>query len=100
MDEIGGLEKALAFTKNKAGLPPEAKIVEYPAPKELAEQLSDWFSGERRPVASLRSLWPTGVRPGPLTREMKQVQGEFDAMARLNDPMGAYARLPFELQIK
>ena len=72
VDEIGGLEKALAYTKTKAGLPADAKIVEYPAPRELAEQLADWFSGERRPVAGISSLFsaggahrPAGARGAP-----------------------------------
>ena len=100
VDEIGGLERALAYTKTKAGLPTDAKVVEYPEPKDITEQLAEWFSGERRPVAGIRSLLPAGAHAGPLVREVKQVQSELDAMARLNDPTGTYARLPFGLEIK
>ena len=100
VDEIGGLEKALAFTKTKAGLPTNAKIVEYPAPKELAEELSEWLAGERRPVASIGALLPGGAHAGPLARGVKEIQAQIDALGKLNDPTGTYARLPFELQMK
>ncbi len=101
VDEIGGMEKALAFTKTKAGLPNNAKIVEYPAPKELAEEVSEWLSGERRPVASIGALLPGGgTHAGPLARGVKEVQEQIDALGKLNDPTGTYARLPFELQMK
>ena len=100
VDEIGGLQKALAYTKTKAGLPTDAKIVEYPAQRELTEELTDLFSGERRPVASIGSLLTGGARSGPLARGVREVQAQIDALGKLNDPTGTYARLPFELQIR
>ena len=56
VDEIGGFDKALAFAKTQAHLPAGAKIVEYPAPRELAETLAELFEGEKRPVASAHLL--------------------------------------------
>ncbi len=100
VNEIGGLEQALAYTKTKAGLPPDAKIVEYPAPKEFAEQVAELFSGERRPVAAIKALVPTGTHAGPLAKGLGQMQDQLSALGRLNDPTGTYARLPFEMQIK
>ena len=103
VDKIGGLDAALAYTKSKAGLPVNAKVVEYPAPKELAEQLAQMFSGEKRPMADsqlTRTLHlETGGTHGALTKPLRQVEDEIRLLGHLNDPNGTYARLPFDLQL-
>ena len=103
VDEIGGLEKALAFTKSKASLPVDAKVVEYPAPKELAEQLAQMFSGEKRPLAESQFAQTlhleTGGKHGPLTKPLRQVEDQLRLLGHLNDPNGTYARLPFDLEL-
>ncbi len=96
VDEIGGLDSALAYAKNKAGLPVDAKVVEFPAPKELAEELAAAFSNQQKPVALLPQL-RTGA--APLLREAGHVQEMLHTLSRLNDPMGVYARLPFDLTL-
>ncbi len=101
VDELGGLDQALAFAKNKSGLPGDAKIVEYPAPREFAEQIAEWLSGEKRPLAASRlSLFGDGAHAGPLAAQLGQMQEDFEALAHFNDPMGVYARLPFDLRVK
>ena len=104
VDEIGGLERALAFAKEKAGLPTDAKVVEYPAPKEFAEVLAQIFSGDKHPVAD--SHWADALpfasgkaAKGPLGKEFSQMREELSILTRLNDPMGTYARLPFDLDL-
>ena len=103
VDEIGGLEKALAYTKSKAGLPADAKVVEYPAPKELAEQLAQMFSGEKQPMAESQLAQTlhleTGGSHGPLTKPLRQVEDQLRLLSHLNDPNGTYARLPFDLEL-
>ena len=104
VDEIGGLDQALAFTKGKAGLAANAKVVEYPAPKELAEQLAQMFSGDKRPLAESRltemlRLETGGAHRGPLAKPLRQVEDELRLLGRLNDPNGTYARLPFDLEL-
>jgi protease-4 len=101
---MGGLDTALAYAKGKVGLPVDAKVVEYPAPKEFAEQLAQMFSGEKRPLADSRLAqalpWAGSTSGhGPLEHEIKQVRDELTLLSRLNDPMGTYARLPFDLQL-
>ena len=103
VDEIGGLDNALAFAKTKAGLATDAKIVEFPAPRELAEQVAELFSGDRRPTAGsdarlLRSLG-VGPKAGPVGRALGDMQTDLGTLSRLNDPMGTYARLPFDLRM-
>ena len=102
VDEIGGLDKALAFAKGKAGLPNNAKITEYPAPKELPEALAELFGGEKKPLASLQSghLLKIPVHAGPLAQQIGQMQEDLESLSRFNDPSGVYARLPFDLRVK
>jgi protease-4 len=96
VDEIGGLDSALAYAKNKGGLPADAKVVEFPAPREFAEQIAAAFSSEQKPV----SLFPHfGKNSAPLAREAEHVQEMLKTLSRLNDPMGVYARLPFDLTL-
>ena len=103
VDELGGLEKALAYAKSKAGLPADAKVVEYPAPKELAEQLAQMFSGEKQPMAESQLAQTlhleTGGSRGPLTKPLRQVEDQLRLLGHLNDPNGTYARLPFDLEL-
>jgi protease-4 len=96
VDEMGGLDSALAYAKNKAGLGVDAKIVEFPAPRALAEQFAAAFSNQQKPVALLPRL---DANAAPLVREAGRVQEMLNTLSRLNDPMGVYARLPFDLTL-
>jgi protease-4 len=96
VDEIGGLDSALAYARSQAGVSANAKVVEFPAPRELAEQIAAAFAGQQKPVAWLPRA---GKSAGPIAREAKNVQGMLNTLARLNDPMGIYARLPFDLTV-
>ena len=100
VDEMGGLENALAFAKNKSGLPGNAKIVEYPAPRDLAETLAGFFGGEKKPLASAGHLLHIGAHPGPLARQIGEMQEDLESLGRFNDPSGVYARLPIDLRVK
>ncbi len=99
VDELGGLDKALAFAKGKAGLPGNAKIVEYPAPRDLSETLALLVSGEKRPLASSHLL-KIPAHAGPLAQEVGQMQADLESLSQFNDPAGIYARLPFDLRVK
>ncbi len=100
VDEIGGLDKALAFAKGKAGLPGDAKIVEYPAPRDLAETLAAFVGGEKKPLASAGHLLRIPAHAGPLAQKVGEMQEDLEALGRFNDPSGVYARLPFDLRVK
>ncbi len=102
VDEIGGLDKALAFARGKAGLPGNAKIVEYPAPRELGEALAELFGGEKRPLASSQNshFLKIPAHAGPLARQIGDMQEDLESLSRFNDPSGVYARLPFDLRVK
>lgn len=94
VDEIGGLDAALKYTAEKAGLGKNYRIVEYPQKKELAEAISELverFSPDARASAT------SGGVVGQITRRLKQ---ELAALKTFNDPQGLYARMPMELSIR
>ena len=99
VDEMGGFEQALAFAKNKAGLGTDAKIIEYPAPRDLSEQIAALFSGESKPLAASR-IFGKHAHANPLAQQMDQMQEDFETLTRFNDPQGVYARLPYDLRVK
>ena len=73
VDALGGLDRAIALAKERAGISPETEveIVSYPARKSLAELLVEQLSGSGTTVRSKRwSRWclgcgrPSGARLG------------------------------------
>ena len=97
VDEIGGLDAALAYAKTKSKLPVDAKVVEYPAPVKFAEQLADFLNGQKRPVASIFGV--SAKKAGVLGREVNRFSADLEALNRLNDPMNTYVRLPFDVHL-
>jgi protease-4 len=96
VDEIGGLQNAIAFAKTKGGLAVDAKIIEFPAPKEFAEELAEIFGDQKKPLAA--SL--IGPKAGLINNGVKRLQSDLESLGRLNDPKGIYARLPFDLRVE
>ena len=105
VDEIGGLQAALAYAKKKVGLADDARVAEYPRPRDLGEQLAEVLGGERRPLTLVgvlglaggghtRARANAGLAGGELGRIAETLDG---TLRRLNDPAHAYARLPFDL---
>jgi len=92
VDSIGGLEAAVRFAGEKAGLPPGFRVIEYPAKKTLAEELAKAF-GRVMPDA-------TRTASGGV---VDQIEERLDAgvasLRAYNDPQGVYARLPLDLSL-
>ncbi len=105
VDQIGGLNDAINFAREKGGLPNDAKIVEFPVPRDITEQLAAIVSGESAPEAradvNLLRVLGIGPRAGALGRTLEDVQGELRTLNETsNRPVGgAYARLPFDLRL-
>jgi protease IV len=91
VDEIGGLDAALAHAADKAGLGPNYRIVEYPRKKELAEAIQELIE-----KISPDNVKAKGGVTGQITR---RIESELKVLRSLNDPQGLYARLPLELAI-
>ncbi len=89
VDEIGGLEAAIAFAAEKAELGENWRLQEYPKTRSL----------EQRIIRKLVGTNIDAAQPDLLTRELQKLQTELAILTTLNDPLGVYARLPFHLLI-
>jgi protease IV len=90
VDEIGGLDAAVALAANKAGLDSNYRLTEYPRQKELFEVIQD-FIGKGLPD----SARGTGIA----AKIAQRLESELKMLKSFNDPQGIYARLPVELAI-
>lgn len=91
VDEIGGLEDAVAEAAKQAKLGDDWQLEEYPKRRSFEERILERLSGVRvlKPAAKL----------DPLTAEVKKMQEELAVIKSMNDPQGIYVRLPFNLRI-
>lgn len=90
VDEIGGLDAAIAFAVEKAGLGPNYRLVEFPHPKELMEVIQDFIEKATPGNAKAKGLAAT------IAHRLEQ---ELQTLRSFNDPRGLYARLPMNLSI-
>ena len=92
VDELGGLDAAIAFAAERAGVGSNYKLLELPRQKELLEAIQDFL--ERNVPGSARSsksAW--SVVTGRVEAELKMLRS-------FNDPQGVYARLPITLTLR
>jgi protease-4 len=91
VDELGGLDDAIARAAKLADLAPGYRVAEYPRKKDLAQALAEL----------LGRLPPENVRAGGLAGEVeRRFDGALGRLAALNDSQGVYARLPMDLDLK
>jgi protease IV len=90
VDEIGGLDAALAHAAQKAGLAANYRLVEYPRKKELGEVIQELIE-KVSPNTRAKGL------TGSITR---RIESELKMLRSFNDPHGLYARLPMNLAIE
>jgi protease-4 len=90
VDEIGGLDSAIQFAAQKAGLGEKYRLTEFPAKKEFAEIIAE----------ALEGLKPSSSRAGVVTNMVDTLQTELRTLEQFNDAQGLYARAPFEIRIK
>lgn len=91
VDELGGLDAAVAFAAEKAGIAGNHRVVEYPRQKELFEAIQEFFEKTAPGVA--RS---TGLQ----ARIVDRIESELKLLRAFNDPQGIYARLPMSLNLR
>ncbi len=85
VDELGGLTRAIAEAAERAGMGDQWRLEEYPAVRGLSEMLAE-FMDEPGPILG-RKLQGT-----PLWQELKMLES-------LNDSLGTYARMPYNLYL-
>lgn len=91
VDEIGGLDAAIAHAADRAGLGSNYRLVEYPRHKELIEAIQE----------ILEKNTPGFAQSNSFTQKIaERVATELKMLQSLNDPQGIYARLPMNLSIR
>jgi protease-4 len=94
VDELGGLDAAVAFAAGKAGLGAgDYALTEYPRTKDLREVIAE----------VLGRIAPSGLHTRA-TGVLGQIEGQLERarteLRAYNDPRGVYARLPLELTVR
>lgn len=89
VDELGGLEAAIIRAGDRAEIE-RWQVEEYPRTQTFEERLLERLSGETMVEAN----------SDPLSVEWHHLQQILVNLESLNDPMGIYVRLPFELRIE
>jgi protease-4 len=92
VDEIGGIEQAIAAAASDAELE-EWQVEEYPQPRTLEDQIFDSLFG------TLSSRLPFS-NSHPIVAELQTAQDQLALLETVNDPHGVYARLSFTLEVK
>lgn len=98
VDEIGGLDAAIQYAAKEAKLGSDWELLEYPEVRTLEERFLGQLS-EVKSVLSGTSEQLTSPND-PLTAEFYKLQEEIAILQAMNDPLGVYARLPFNLKIE
>lgn len=92
VDEIGGLDAAIAYAAKQAKLGADYRLVEYPRHRELLDAIQEILGGGRRGGHSDSARLADKMAT--------KLESEFRMLNSFNDPQGVYARLPLNLQIK
>ena len=93
VDELGGLDAAMAYAEKRAGLGSDCAVVEYPGRKGLAEQITSLL-GQLEPEAARSGAAGLASRVGA------GIGADLAGLAAFNDPQHTYARLPMNLMIR
>ncbi|MEO5961496.1 MAG: signal peptide peptidase SppA [Opitutaceae bacterium] len=91
VDELGGLDAAIAFAAQKAGLGTGYRLVEYPRKKELLEAIQEFIEQNMPSHAHSTSL---------AAKVVQRMETELKVLRSFNDPQGLYARMPMNLAIR
>ncbi|MEH2375878.1 signal peptide peptidase SppA [Nostoc sp.] len=98
VDEIGGLNTAIAYAVNQAKLGEDWEVQEYPRTSNFGERFFGRATEEARTALGIESAQLKSANP--LTDEFQKLQQEVGILQKMNDPQGVYARLPFNLKIE
>lgn len=91
VDELGGLDAAIAFAASSADLNTWS-VEEYPRLRSFEVRLLERLGSRlRRPSANSID---------PVHAEVKRLRSTFETLQQLDDPQGIYARLPFYFYVE
>jgi protease-4 len=97
VDEIGGLNAAIAYTAKEAKLGNDWELQEYPRVSSFGQR---FFGRSVEETRANLGFEKAQIKPNnPLMAEFQKLQQEMEVLQKMNDPQGIYARLPFNLKI-
>ncbi len=97
VDEIGGIDAAISYAAKQAKLGNDWQVTEYPAVRSFEQRLLGQLGNEARLRLGGEA---TSKSKDLLTVEFLKLQKELEVLQSMNDPLGVYARLPFNLKIE
>ncbi|MBD2727608.1 signal peptide peptidase SppA [Nostoc sp. FACHB-892] len=98
VDEIGGLNTAIAYAVKEAKLGEDWEVQEYPRTSSFGERFFGRVTEEVQTALGIEGA--KLKQSNPLTTEFQKLQQEVEILQKMNDPQGIYARLPFNLKIE
>jgi protease IV len=90
VDALGGVEDAIQDAAKRAKLGDDWQVEDYPRAESFETWLLEKFSPPEKDAKT---------KLDPLTAQVQLFQKELNALKAMNDPMGVYARLPYDLKI-
>ena len=97
VDEIGGIDAAISYAAKQAKLGNDWQVTEYPTVRSFEQRLLGQLGNEARLRMGGEA---TSKSTDLLTAEFAKLQQELEVLQSMNDPLGVYARLPFNLKIE
>lgn len=91
VDELGGLDDAIAFAAKAAEIEADYALSEFPLSQTFAEMVESWIEKARPVETSHRGL---------ISQVIEGLKSEAKALGQFNDPRGIYARLPLEINLR
>jgi protease IV len=92
VDDIGGLNDAIAYAAKTAKLDKDWELEQYPVVEGWEGKLIKQLVGAKN--AQLAQT------QDPLTTELAKVKSELSILQSFNDPRGVYVRLPFNFKLE
>jgi len=90
VDQLGGLEDAIASAAEMAGLETYVVVPYEEEPKEIWQQIAESFSSQAMAFFGFEQSSPVPQLPEPLSTELQRAWGDMRLLTQLNDPNNAY----------
>ena len=91
VDELGGLNEAIAYAAQTAKLDKDWELEEYPVVEGWEEKLLKQFAGGKEAHLTQSQ--------DPLSAELLKLKTELSTLKSFNDPHHVYVRLPFNFKV-